>query len=79
MRNINKDTVEIFSKNVKWLRKTNKLSKKQMSEILNIGLGSLNKIEKEILPQRLSVNVLFTIKNHFGISAKRMLGEKLYR
>ena len=28
MKNINKDTVEIFLKNVKWLRKTNKLSKK---------------------------------------------------
>ena len=52
--------------------------KKQMCEILDIGLGSLNKIEKEILPQRLSVDVLFSIKNHFGISPKKMLGEKLY-
>ena len=77
MSNINKDVVEIFTSNVVWLRKTNSLSKVKMCKILGIGYGSLNKIEKGILPPKLSVDVIFRIARYFGISAGNLVGEKL--
>ena len=77
MNDINKDVIEVFTNNVVWLRKINNISKRKMCEILEIGIGSLNKIEKGILPPRLSVDVLFAIAHYFEISAEKLVGEKL--
>ena len=41
-----------------------------MAKILKIGIESLNKIEKGVLPKRLSVNIVFCIEDYFKILAK---------
>lgn len=61
--------IKAFLYNVQQIRKRNRISKKRMAEILGIGRGSLTKIEKGILPPRLSVEVVFRIQQYFGISA----------
>ena len=53
--------------NIKWLRKRDKLSKKQMARILGIGMVSMNKIEKGKVPYRLGANVIIAVYQHFGI------------
>ena len=63
----NKTEFEIFTHNVAWLRKHYSISKKQMAEILGIGIGSLNKIEQGQIPPRLRVDIIFAVYKHFGI------------
>lgn len=38
-----------------------------MAKLLGIGVGSLTKIEKGELPQRLSANIIYRIYKEFGI------------
>ena len=59
--------IEILTKNIKWIREKNDISKKKMSEILNIGIKSLNKLEEGILPPRMSAKVLFRLQEKFKI------------
>lgn len=54
--------------NITWLRKKHNLSKKDMANLLQIGVGSLTKIEKGELPLRLSTEVIFRVSNIFGIA-----------
>lgn len=63
--------------NIKWLRVQHGLSEKQMAEILGIGVGSLQKIEKGELPPRLSVNIVFEVQNYFDIKPKDLFYAKL--
>ena len=62
-----------FCENVKKLRKKYQLTKKQMANILHIGIKSLSAIEKGIIPRRLRVDVLIYIHDYFGISPHLML------
>lgn len=64
---INQD-IEIFTHNITWLRQHHKLSKTKMANILGIGLKTLNQLERGILPPRMTIDVLFAIYDHFGIS-----------
>lgn len=73
----NKIVWENFVYNIIWIRKQYKLTKKDMAECMGIGVGSLNKIEKQVLPPRLSVRVVFNIEDSFGIPAKDLMGVKL--
>ena len=59
-----------FTKNVAKLRKKHNLSKIRMCNILKTSIHSLNKIEKGIIPKKLSLEVVFRIENHFGITPK---------
>lgn len=59
-----------FTKNVAKLRKKHNLSKTRMCNILKISIYSLNKIEKGIIPKKLSLEIVFRIKKHFGITPK---------
>lgn len=61
-----------FMKNVAYLRKTYGLSKREMAKTLNIGIESLNKIERGDMPERLSMNVVFSIEDHFKIPAREL-------
>lgn len=71
--------IDIFLKNISYLRKHNKLSKRKMAEILGIGVKSLNKIENGELPPRIGVNVFFKIEKNFGISPKNLFSGLLDR
>ncbi|MBQ8403580.1 MAG: helix-turn-helix transcriptional regulator [Clostridia bacterium] len=60
--------LDIFCKNIKTLRNIKKLSKRKMAKILGIGVKSLTSIENGVIPPRLSCEVAFEIKRHFGIT-----------
>ena len=60
--------INTFLQNVRWLRKNYGLSKKEMAKKLEIGIGTLNKIEKGELPPGLRIDVLYCIWKEFGIS-----------
>lgn len=61
------DELTIFTKNIIYLRNKNNLSKKEMAKLIGIGTGSLNKLEKGEIPERMSVEVVFEICNAFGL------------
>ncbi len=71
------EVIDILTYNIAHIRKANNISKKKMAEILEIGIYSLNKIEKGILPPRLGVTILFRIQEYFNISIKAQLDEKI--
>ena len=75
MQSINE--LEILLKNIKTLREINHLSKKEMASILNISINTLNRIEKEIMPKSLGVNVLINIFHHFKIYPQTLLSTLL--
>lgn len=76
---MNKETeIMLFCENIKSIRKTNKLSNKEMAKKLGIGTKSLTSIENGQLPPRLGCDVLFEIHKKFGIAPKTMFSEITY-
>ena len=67
---------DIFCDNIRYLRKSINLSKKEMANLLGIGLHSLNLLEKGMIPPRLSVQILYNIYHQFGLLPSQQLGEK---
>jgi len=63
----NNEQVAVFCRNIKILRERNGLNKKEMSEIMGIGIKSLANIEKGILPPRTGVNAIVKLSQRFGI------------
>ena len=63
----NNEVIKYLSYNISYLRKSNNITKREMAKILSIGIKSLNKIEQGIIPPRLSVEVLFRIRDYFGV------------
>ena len=59
--------IENFCKNMRNLRESNKLSKKEMAHKLKVSVTTISKIEKGTIPPRLSCNILFRIHDEFGI------------
>ena len=68
---------EIFGYNVAWLRERHGLSQKKMAEIMGIGIGSLNKVERGDMPPKMKVDVLINIYRQFGVSPERQLRQRL--
>ena len=62
--------IDIFLKNVAYLRKLHGLSKAEMAKKLHIGVNTLTKIENGQLPPRVNVKIFFYIEKQFGISAQ---------
>mgnify|MGYP003305338862 CR=1 FL=1 len=63
--------------NIAWLRKYHGLSKKEMAKRLDIGLWSLNKIEKGELPPRLHCDIIFAVHRNFGTPCADLLDKRL--
>ena len=66
-----------FMHNVVWLRKHHGISKKRMSKLLGIGIGSLNKIERGEMPLRLKADGFINIHRNFGIRPNDQLTQRL--
>ncbi len=62
--------------NIKHLRISNNISKKQMAKMLGIGLKTLNKIENGEMPPKLGASVLCNISKHFNISTYKLFEHK---
>ena len=69
--------INIFCKNVKYLRKKHGLSKAEMARRLNIGVGSITLLEKGILPDRLISAVLLKIEEIFSVQPAVLLSKIL--
>lgn len=67
----------IFCHNIKWMRVHRKLSKKKMAKMLEIGVGTLTKIENGMLPPRLTVEIFFNFQHCFGIHPVDQLSRRL--
>lgn len=61
-----------FCVNVYYLRKKHGLSKREMAQILGVGIKTLNVLEEGVLPQRLGCAVLVRASEHFGISTDQL-------
>lgn len=69
--------MEVFTHNIRWLRKKHDLSKRKMAELLGIGLWSLNRLERGQIPPRMTIEILFAVQKHFGISPSAQLESRL--
>ena len=69
--------IDTFLQNVTWLRKHYGLSQKEMAKKLEIGVGTLRKIEKGELPSGLRIDVLYCIRKEFGIPMADMISVRL--
>ena len=72
-----KTELENFVYNIKWLRRQYGLSRKQMADILEIGIWSMGKLEKGEMPLRLGINVFFAVQKYFDISPSAQLSRRL--
>lgn len=77
MKENNQSEWKIFSYNVRFIRMRYNIPKKEMAKKLGIGIKSLDKIEDGEMPQRLSVEIFFRIRNIFGIQPKKQLEKYL--
>lgn len=68
MKNFENST--LFSQKIKLIRAEHRLTQREMAQKLGISVNTLSKIEKGILPPRLSCSVIFRIQQQFGISPK---------
>lgn len=68
--------LKIFCKNVKYLRKTNNLSRRTISKKLGISIITLMLIEKGIVPKWLGAETLILIHHYFGVRPSEMFIEK---
>ncbi len=57
----------LFCKNVSHLRRKNNLSQREMANKLNIGVGTLRKLESGTIPKRASIEILWCIYEKFNI------------
>ncbi len=78
MYSTNKNELDNVLDNIKWLRRNNNISKKQMAKILGIGLKTLNKIEDGEMPPRLGAGILCNISKHFGISSYKLFEQNFH-
>ena len=64
-----------FCQNVSAIRKKHCLSKKEMARLLGIGIGSLNKLERGIIPERMSCDIIIRISRIFDIEITDIFAE----
>lgn len=65
----------ILCSNIKKLRKAHNLTQRQMAEICKISVASLRKLENNIIPPRLSVEILFNIYKHFDLTPSELFSD----
>ena len=63
--------------NLAWIRKSCGISKRQMSALLGISIGTLNKIEKGEVPPRMSAEVLIKVQTYFCLRMQDLLERRL--
>ncbi len=76
--NLYQESWDIFVRNIIWLRKHYKIPKNKMAEILGIDIAALNKIEKNEIPDEVTVEILLNAEKFFGIPIKDFIGHFIY-
>ena len=62
-----KSELHIFCQNIRDLRQRHNLTQTQMARIMGVGLHSVRCLERNIVPPRLSCEVIYTLSNHFHL------------
>ena len=73
----NENQIKNLCHNIRYLRESHNLSKKQIAKILGIGIKSLTLIESEIMPLSVNCSILYNIKIHFKIPIPQLFEEDL--
>lgn len=68
--------MKAFCNNIRILRITNGLPKKEMCVIMKIGIKTLNKLENGEIPPRLSADILYYVGKHFDLRVSDLFYEK---
>ena len=69
----NKEELQIFCKNLKYLRKKYKLSQKEMAKICGVGVLSIRKLENGIIPKHLGAGIFINISKVLRMSPSVLL------
>lgn len=69
--------MDIFMCNVVWLRKHHGFSKREMAKCLEIGVGTLNKLERGEIPPRMGCKIFFAVSARFGVSLRNQFSRQL--
>ena len=64
------DDRSVFCYHIRRIRKENNMTQREMAHKLGISISTLTKIEKGIIPPRLSCSILFRVQREFGIHPK---------
>ena len=64
--------IKIFGENIKNLRLNKGLSKRAMSKLLGIGVKNLETLERGELPIRLTIEIVYHIKENFDLLPSEM-------
>lgn len=64
--NISQDALN-FCCNIAYLRKKHGMTQAEMAKILDVGVGTVRKLEHGIIPPRLSAAVVCRVSDHFHI------------
>lgn len=60
----------VFCENIRLLRKVMRLNQKEFSKIMGVSVATLSKIERNMIPERMGVEVVFNISHSLGIEPK---------
>ena len=69
--------IQVLCENIKLIRTTLGLSKKEMAQKIRISVYSLNKLERGIIPPRLPCDFLIYIHWEFGVTPSQMFMPRL--
>ncbi|MBR4017003.1 MAG: helix-turn-helix transcriptional regulator [Oscillospiraceae bacterium] len=75
---MNTKALKILFRNITGLRKFYGYSKKEMAQILGIGIKTLDKIENGIIPPRLGVEIVFVVCQQFHIRPAVLFSVELF-
>lgn len=67
-----KEQYKILCSNVKVIREKKKIGAEEMAQKLGITVTELEAIESGVIPESVTVEILFRINTHFGIHPKNM-------
>ncbi len=69
---------DIFVKNIIWLRKHYRISKKRMADLLGIDTATLTKIERNELPDEVTVEIFIKAEKFFRIPINDLISNYIY-
>ena len=61
---------DYFCENIRFLRKSEKLSQAEMARIMKTSVKTLSRIERGELPPKTSTRIIFNLSAHFHIHPK---------
>ena len=67
------ESIDLAYRNIRFLRLANQLSQKEMAKILNISVGTRRKMERGIPTPRVTIDILWQLRDAFGFSPSTLL------